>query len=136
MRKGASVGTRRRHWLESYRSRAVNDPPTRGGLVLTYFVTLAVLSAGVFGSGFLIGFSAWAASGCLPSGHPFASSGSVITGILVMGGVLVAYCLGCAAYLWSVGAAAVHAWIWLGLGVLTVGVAAWALATVSVQPCN
>jgi hypothetical protein len=112
----------------------MEDPPTRSGLVLTYVIALTVLVAATFGAGALLGFSAWAASECLPSGHPLASSGSVTAGVLVLGAVLVSYCAGCAAYLWSVGAAAVHSRVWLAIALVMLGLVVWVGATAKIQP--
>jgi hypothetical protein len=133
----ASVGAQRvRRSLASLRSRAMDDPPTRSGLVLTYVIMLAVLAAAMFGSGALVSFSTWASSDCLPSGRPFASSESVTVGILVLGALLVAYCVGCATYLWSTGAPVIHSRVWLVIALAMVGIVSWALASVNVQPCN
>lgn len=133
----ASMGAVRPRWsLRFVRSRAMDDPPTRSGLVLTYVIMLAVLAAAVFGSGALVSFSTWMSSECLPSGRPLGSSESVTVGIVVMGALLVAYCLGCAAYLWSTGAAVIHSRVWLVIAVAMVGVVTWALASVNIQPCS
>jgi hypothetical protein len=137
MRDDASMGAARlRRWLRSRRSRAIEDPPTHSALALTYIITLAVLAAAVLGSGALLSFSTWASSQCLPSGRPLTSSASVTVAILVLGAVLVAYCLGCATYLWSTGAAAIHSRVWVGIALVVLAVVIWALATVHIQPCR
>lgn len=124
-----------RSLLRAFPLRAMEDAPSPSGLVFTYVLMLVLLVSAAFGSAILVGLSAWAASTCLPSGEPTGSSGSVAAATVALGAVLVAYCLGCAAYLWSIGAAAVHSRVWLAITVVVMGVIGWALTTTAVQPC-
>lgn len=137
MRNRWAAGARQlRRSLWAVRSRALEDPPSRGGLVLTYVIALAVLAAAVVGGGVLIGLQTWGASDCLASGRPLASASLIHVFTFVVGAIVVAYCLGCSAYLWSVGAASVHSRAWLIISILVAGLFVWAAFTVHAQPCS